>query len=68
MTRGMVEPEKKKNSAKKTFKTLGKVMAGFLAAGVALIAVTDKTMSKAFPQDEECEGEADAEGQGEDVE
>ena len=59
MTRGMVEPEKKKNGAKKTFKTLGKVMAGFLAAGVALIAVTDKTMSKAFPQDEDPESESE---------
>ena len=65
MTRGMVEPEKKKNGAKKTFKTLGKVMAGFLAAGVALIAVTDKTMSKAFPQDEDAEG---TEGESEEAE
>ena len=64
MTRGMVEPEKKKNGAKKTFKTLGKVMAGFLAAGVALIAVTDKTMSKAFPQDEDAD---DAEGESEEA-
>ncbi len=59
MTRGMIEPEKKKNGMKKKAKTLGKIMAGFLAAGVALIAVTDKTMSKAFPQDEDAEGEGE---------
>ncbi len=56
MKRGIVEAEtKKKKGGKKVAKTLGRTMAAFLAAGVALIALTDKTMSKACPQEDEEE-------------
>ncbi len=59
MKRGMIEAEKpgKKNktSGKQVAKTLGRTMAAFLAAGVALIALTDKTMSKVYPQENEEE-------------
>lgn len=56
MKRGVIEADKpKKIGGKKVAKTLGRTMAAFLAAGVALIAVTDKTMSKAYPQKDEEE-------------
>ena len=45
--------EPKKKNGKKVAKTLGRTMAAFLAAGIALIALTDKTMSKAYPQENE---------------
>lgn len=54
MKRGIIEAEtKKKKGGKKVAKTLGRTVAAFLAAGVALIALTDKTMSKACPQENE---------------
>ena len=57
MKRGMIEADKK--STKKTGKglagTLLKVMGVGLAAGAALIAVTDKTMKKAFPEEADKE-------------
>lgn len=58
MKRGMIEaekPGKNKTSGKQVAKTLGRTMAAFLAAGVALIALTDKTMSKVYPQENEEE-------------
>ncbi len=56
MKRGIVEAKKtKKTDGKKKVKTLGKTMAAFLAAGVALIALTDKAMTKAYPQEDEEE-------------
>lgn len=62
MTRGMIkaeENEKKNPSGKKVAKTLGRTMAAFLAAGVALIALTDKTMSKVYPRENEEEEQYD---------
>ena len=54
MKRGVIEADKpKKAGGKKVAKTLGRTMAAFLAAGIALIALTDKTMSKAYPQENE---------------
>ena len=54
MKRGVIEADKpKKAGGKKVAKTLGRAMAAFLAAGIALIALTDKTMSKAYPQENE---------------
>ncbi|MCI5533911.1 MAG: hypothetical protein MR440_03985 [Firmicutes bacterium] len=54
MKRGVIEAEKpKKAGGKQVAKTLGRTMAAFLAAGIALIALTDKTMSKAYPQENE---------------
>lgn len=67
MKRGMIEADKK--STKKTEKglagTLLKVMGVGLAAGAALIAVTNKTMKKAFPENE-SEDEPE-EGEGEEI-
>ncbi len=67
MKRGMIEADKK--STKKTGKglagTLLKVMGVGLAAGAALIAVTNKTMKKAFPESE-SEDEPE-EGEGEEI-
>lgn len=40
-----------KNSNAKVLKTLGRVISVGIAAGIALIAVTDKAMSKAFPKE-----------------
>lgn len=58
MKRGMIKADKK--ATKKTgggvVKTLLKVTGVGLAAGLALIAATDKVMTKAFPQkDEGCD-------------
>ena len=54
MKRGVIEADKpKKAGGKKVAKTLERTMAAFLAAGIALIALTDKTMSKAYPQENE---------------
>ena len=54
MKRGVIEADKpKKAGGKQVVKTLGRTMAAFLAAGIALIALTDKTMSKAYPQENE---------------
>lgn len=54
MKRGMTKADEK--ATKKTgaglAKTLLKIVGVGLAAGVTLIAATDKTMKKAFPQDE----------------
>ncbi len=47
--------EPKKKNGKKVVKTVGRTMAAFLAAGVALIALTDKVMSKACSQENEEE-------------
>lgn len=59
MKRGVVEAketkETKKKGGNKKIKTLGRTMAAFLAAGVALIALTDKAMTKAYPQEDEEE-------------
>ena len=67
MKRGMIEADKK--STKKTGKglagTLLKVMGVGLAAGAALIAVTNKTMKKALPENE-SEDEPE-EGEGEEI-
>lgn len=67
MKRGMIEADKK--STKKTGKglagTLLKVMGVGLAAGAALIAVTNKTMKKAFPENK-SEDEPE-EGEGEEI-
>ena len=58
MNRGKIEAKKpgKKLTTGQVVKTIGKT-AGLLlaAAGIALIAATDKTMSKAFPQEEKQE-------------
>ena len=72
MTRGMIKAEKtsrkgqKTNGTKKSGKnvvgTLGKVLGIGLAAGIALIAATDKTMSKAFPQEESEDNKEEKEG------
>lgn len=58
MKRGMVKADKpaSKKTGAGVAKTLLKVVGVGLAAGVALIAATDKVMTKAFPQDEEGEG------------
>lgn len=62
MNRGKIEAKKtgKNVSTGQVIKTVGKTAGLLLAAGIALIAATDKTMSKAFPQEEE-----DAEDQDE---
>ena len=61
MKRGMIKADK--NVTKKTggsvAKTLLKVAGVGLAAGVALIAATDKTMKTVFPQPEDTVGEDD---------
>lgn len=56
MKRGMVKADKKvtKKTGGSVAKTLFRVVGIGLAAGVALIAATDKTMKKAFPQEEGC--------------
>ena len=58
MKRGMIKAEEAvtKKTGGSTAKTLLKVVGVGLAAGVALIAATDKTMKKAFPQDKTEEG------------
>ena len=60
----MIEADKK--STKKTGKglagTLLKVMGVGLAAGAALIAVTNKTMKKAFPENESEDEPEEGEG------
>ena len=54
MKRGVLEADTPKTAGgKQVAKTLGRTMAAFLAAGIALIALTDKTMSKAYPQENE---------------
>ena len=60
MNRGKIEAKKpgKKLTTGQVVKTIGKTAGILLAAGIALIAATDKTMSKAFPEHEEAaEGE-----------
>ena len=48
MKTGIIKADdQKKKNGKKVVKTVGKTMAAFLAAGVALIALTDKVMTKA---------------------
>ena len=65
MKRGMIEADKK--STKKTGKglagTLLKVMGVGLAAGAALIAVTNKTMKKGFPENESKDEPEEGEGE-----
>ena len=54
MKRGVIEADKRRKvRGMAGAKTLGRTMAAFLAAGIALIALTDKTMSKAYPQENE---------------
>ena len=57
MNRGKIEAKKpgKKLTTGQVVKTIGKTAGILLAAGIALIAATDKTMSKAFPQEEKQE-------------
>ena len=57
MNRGKIEAKKpgKKLTTGQVVKTIGKNPGLLLAAGIALIAATDKTMSKAFPQEEKQE-------------
>ena len=55
MKRGMIKADKKatqKNNGRLA-KALLKIVGIGLAAGVALIAATDKTMKKAFPEETE---------------
>ncbi len=54
MKRGMTKADKKatKVTGGKLAKSLLKIMGVGLAAGVALVALTDKTMKKVFPEDE----------------
>ena len=57
MKRGMIKAENPtKKSGMKVGKTIAKVVGVGLAAGIALIAATDKTMKTAFPQEKEEEG------------
>ena len=62
MKRGMINADKKVTAGGKA-KSLLKVLGVGLAAGAALIAVTDKTMKTIFPQEEEggccCGGDCD---------
>lgn len=62
MNRGKIEGKKtgKNVSTGQVIKTVGKTAGLLLAAGIALIAATDKTMSKAFPQEEEDAAAQDA--------
>lgn len=57
MNRGKIEAKKpgKELTTGQVVKTIGKTAGLLLAAGIALIAATDKTMSKAFPQEEKQE-------------
>lgn len=56
MKTGIIKADdQKKKNGKKVVKTVGKTMAAFLAAGVALIALTDKVMTKACSQENEEE-------------
>ena len=60
MNRGKIEAKKpgKQITTGRVIKTIGKTAGILLAAGIALIAATDKTMSKALPEQEEAaEGE-----------
>lgn len=61
MSRGKIEAKKtgKNVSTGQVIKTVGKTAGLLLAAGIALIAATDKTMSKAFPQEEENAADQD---------
>ena len=65
MKRGMIKADKKatKKTGGSKAKTLLKVVGVGLAAGAALVAVTDKTMKTFFPQEEEgeccCDGNCD---------
>lgn len=54
MKRGMTKADEKatKKTGNGLAKTLLKIVGVGLAAGAALIAVTDKTMKKAFPENE----------------
>ncbi|MCI6854766.1 MAG: hypothetical protein MR908_05535 [Firmicutes bacterium] len=54
MKRGMTKADEKatKKTGNGLAKTLLKIVGVGLAAGAALIAVTDKTMKKAFPEKE----------------
>lgn len=54
MKRGMTKADEKatKKTGNGLVKTLLKIVGVGLAAGAALIAVTDKTMKKAFPEKE----------------
>lgn len=53
MKRGMTKADEKatKKTGNGLAKTLLKIVGVGLAAGAALIAVTDKTMKKAFPEE-----------------
>ncbi len=55
MNRGKLEAKKagKTITTGQAVKTIGKAAGILLAAGIALIAATDKTMSKAFPQQDD---------------
>ena len=57
MKRGMTKADEKakKKTGNGLAKTLLKIVGVGLAAGVALIAATDKTMKKAFPEASEKE-------------
>ncbi|MBR5229608.1 MAG: hypothetical protein IKW01_02035 [Firmicutes bacterium] len=55
MRRGMIKADEKvtKKTGGSVVKTAMKIVGVGLAAGVALIAATDKTMKAAFPQEDE---------------
>ncbi len=55
MNRGKIKAKKagKTITTGQVVKTVGKTAGLLLAAGIALIAATDKTMSKAFPQQDD---------------
>ena len=57
MKRGITKADRKatQKNNEAVAKTLLKVVGVGLAAGVALIAATDKTMKKAFPEEKEEE-------------
>ena len=57
MKRGMTKADKKadKKTGNNLAKALIKIVGIGLAAGAALVAVTDKTMSKAFPEEKKEE-------------
>lgn len=57
MKRGMVKADKTadRKTGNGLAKTLLKIVGIGLAAGAALVAVTDKTMKKAFPEEKEEE-------------
>ena len=67
MKRGMTKADEKatKKTGNGLAKTLLKIVGVGLAAGAALIAVTDKTMKKAFPENK-SEDEPE-EGEGEEI-